>query len=239
MIPRHILQATYALLLLFFFSAFSTYVRMMTIQSMPIRQAKKLLSSFNKVKTAPYIHAGEGADYYTERDGKKLVICFQGSHGKEDWLHNFDFFAKPYKDMTATWRVHRGFLKVWKAVEDIIGEEIADPGIDTIHIIGYSHGGALAQFCHEYCMYHRPDCYIRTYAFGAPRIVFGIIPAEVKRRFRGLYIIINGLDIVPHLPFLFFGFRHVGKKIDVGMEIHPTRSHLRYREVIEAIINRE
>lgn len=236
MTPRHIIEAIFILVALFFFSAFTTYVRLITIQSMPKKQARSLLDAFNAIKTVPYIHAEEGADYYTERHGSRLDIYFQGSHGKEDWVHNFDFFAKPYKEMTATWRVHRGFLKVWKAVEDIIGEQIADTSIQEIHIMGYSHGGALAQFCHEYCMYHRPDCHIRTYAFGAPRILFGHIPGSVRRRFKGLYIITNGLDIVPHLPFLFLGFRHVGQKIEVGAEIHPTRSHLRYREVLEQIL---
>ena len=229
----------FILIAVFIITATYTAAKIASINNFPVNKAKRLLDAFIQIKSVEYTHGDQGVDYCIQRAGSTVSIYFQGSHGTEDWLHNFDFFARPYKDMADTWRVHRGFLKVWKAVEDIIGEEIADPGIDTIHIIGYSHGGALAQFCHEYCMYHRPDCYIRTYAFGAPRIMFGIIPAEVKRRFRGLYIIINGLDIVPHLPFLFLGFRHVGKKVEVGMEIHPTRSHLRYREVIEAIINRE
>lgn len=231
-----ILLATFCLIILFFVAVFWTTDKFAKIQATPRDHAERLLDAFKMIKSVEYTHGENGADYYIRRDGERLFICFQGSHGFEDWINNFDFFAKPYKEMTATWRVHRGFLRVWKAVEDIIGENISDPSISHIEIYGYSHGGALAQFCHEYCMYHRPGCSVRTYAFGAPRVLWGIVPASVKRRFSGLFVIRNGLDIVPHLPFVVMGFRHVGEIEDVGLDLHPTKSHLRYRQVIEDIL---
>ena len=225
-----------ALLVLFIITAGVTAAKIASINNFPVNKAKRLLDAFIQIKSVEYTHGDQGVDYCIQRAGSTVSIYFQGSHGTEDWLHNFDFFARPYKDMADTWRVHRGFLKVWKAVEDIVGEQIQAPEIDTIKIAGYSHGGALAQFCHEYCRYHRPDCSVQTFAFGAPRIIFGHIPGTVRRRFRGCFIIRNGLDIVPHLPFVFLGFHHVGRTIDVGAELHPTRSHLHYREVLADII---
>lgn len=192
-----------------------------------------LLEVWRGIEDANYIDVELDATYAVEREGDLLKIYFQGSHGKEDWKHNFDFPAKPYKDMVYTWRVHRGFLKVWKAVEKYLEPYIKDETVTHILIAGHSHGGALAQLCHEYCKYWRPEIKIETYAFGAPRVVFGTLHKDIKERFEGLYLLVNGLDIVPHLPFRLFGFRNLSKIIKVGHELNPIKSHLRYGEVLE------
>ena len=70
--------------------------------------------------------------------------------------------------MDIKYRVHGGFLKCWKQVEDLIIEKIKETTRATVWnnrikeyeardvykfnriiVSGYSHGGALAQFCHE------------------------------------------------------------------------------------------
>lgn len=105
-----------------------------------------------------YQEAGDDVNYAFEEDIKThtLTIYFQGSHSISDWVRNFLFPAKPYKDMEIPYRVHRGFLAAWKEVEDIIIAKITekDDGLECykwkhIIVVGYSHGGALAAFCHE------------------------------------------------------------------------------------------
>ena len=65
--------------------------------------------------------------------------------------------------MGIPYRVHRGFLAAWKEVEDIIVDKITEEQEyyssemgkrkeykwKQIVVVGYSHGGALAAFCHE------------------------------------------------------------------------------------------
>lgn len=114
----------------------------------------KLSELFWLTHTTPYITVGDGVDYSFKEDGETLYILFQGSSQKVDWLQNFNFPKKPYKDMEIPYRVHGGFLKCWKQVEDIIIEKIQEKENDIykfnrIIVSGYSHGGALAQFCHE------------------------------------------------------------------------------------------
>ena len=193
---------------------------------------QELLILFKELRDIEYINVGNDATYAYRRDKDTLKIFFQGSHGELDWWHNFDFPAAPYERMYQKWYCHRGFLKVWKSVEPFIEELIKDDTVKYIMIIGYSHGGALAQLCHEYCKYNRKDAFVQTYAFGAPRVIFGLMPYELKQRFEGLYIIINGWDIVPHLPPNLFGFRHVGKKIKVGNDKHPIKAHTAYDKVL-------
>jgi predicted lipase len=171
----------------------------------------------------------ETASYCTEREGNTLYILFQWSNGKTDWKNNFDFPAKPYRKMKNKWYVHRGFLRVFKAIEPHIKEQINDASIDRIIIGGYSHGAAIALLCHEYCKYNRPDIphRIKGYGYGAPRVVWGFVRKAVKNRFKGFTVIRNGRDIVTHVPPACFGFRHVGKLVHIGRgkEYNAIESH--------------
>jgi predicted lipase len=137
-----------------------------------------------------------------------LHIYFEWSNGATDWKNNFDFPAKPYRDMEDRWYAHRGFLKVWKVIEPHLKEVIMTPDIRYIHIYGYSHGAAIALLCHEYCKFHRPDIKVYGYGFGSPRVIWGFPNKRVKERFKGFRVIRNKGDIVTHLPPAIFGFRH-------------------------------
>lgn len=171
---------------------------------------------FKKCLTAPYKTVEESGSYYVEKRENALFLYFECSNGKEDWKNNFDFPVKPYRDMKDKWYCHRGFLKVWKAIEPYIAEVILNPEIDVIVSIGYSHGGAIAQLCHEYCKFHRPDCLVEGFGFGSPRVLWGVISENVRERFNEFLIIRNGRDIVTHLPPKCFGFRDVAKIVEIG-----------------------
>ena len=84
--------------------------------------------------------------------------------------------------MEIPYRVHRGFLEAWKEVEDIIIDKILEKDVDGnfcwkhIVVVGYSHGGALAAFCHEGVWFHRPDLReegLEGYGLEATRIYGG------------------------------------------------------------------
>ena len=104
-----------------------------------------------------YQECGDHVNYAFVEDGHTLYIYFQGSDGDVDWRRNFSFWKKPYKDMDSPYRVHAGFMKAWKEVEDIVIEKITERSAvmnmayrwNKIITVGYSHGGALAAFCHE------------------------------------------------------------------------------------------
>lgn len=55
-----------------------------------------------------------------------LYIYFQGSNQITDWVRNFLFKKRPYKDMELPYYVHRGFLNAWKEVEDIVINKIME-----------------------------------------------------------------------------------------------------------------
>lgn len=91
------------------------------------------LDEFLEVNRDGWVTVGNHVQY--KLVGKTLY--FQCSSGEEDWKSNFDFWARPYKNMKEVFYVHKGFRDMWKSVRD----EIAKLDFDTI--IGYSQGAAL------------------------------------------------------------------------------------------------
>ena len=185
-----------------------------------------------------YIHVENDASYLVCREGDKLTIYFEWSNGKLDWKHNFYFPAKPYRDMKNLWFCHRGFLKVWKSIEPYIAGQILDTRIKKIDIIGYSHGGAIAQLCYEYVRFNRPDVEVTGVGFGAPRVFWGFAQKAVKERFNGFIVVRNGKDIVTHLPPVLFGFHHICEVVEIGECVGVTgvKDHYpeRYLAALEA-----
>ncbi len=183
-----------------------------------------LLSKFKATLNADYMHlAEETASFayevreYSPIGFKVLRIYFEKSNGATDWKNNFDFPAKPYRDMGDKWYAHRGFLKVWKIIEPHLKDIIMNPDINFIEIFGYSHGAAIALLCHEYCKFHRPDIGTYGYGFGSPRVIWGFPNKRVRERFKGFRVIRNRGDIVTHLPPAIFGFKHCPTIVTIGM----------------------
>ena len=96
-----------------------------------------LSKRFKEVLNADYMHlvqetasfAYEIEEYYPL---KTLRIYFECSNGLTDWKNNFDFPAKPYRDMQDKWYAHRGFLRVWKAIEPHLRDLIMDAHLPMI-----------------------------------------------------------------------------------------------------------
>lgn len=175
---------------------------------------------------AKYIHVKNDGSYAVKREGDKLTLYFEKSKGFRDWWNNFNFPAKPYRRMDNLWFCHRGFLKVWKSIEPHIKSDICNLSISTIEIVGYSHGGAIAQLCYEYVKYNRPDVLVTGYGFGSPRVIWGFLCKSVKRRFEDFKVIRNGNDLVTHLPPKFLGFRDVCKVEKIGESKGLIEDHL-------------
>ncbi len=171
-----------------------------------------------------YQQVGDSVNYAFLEDNSTLYIFFQGSNSISDWVRNFFFKKKPYKDMKIKYRVHAGFLAAWKEVEDIIIEKIQEKANNEfkwkqIIIAGYSHGGALAAFCHECVWFWRSDLRengLVGYGFEAPRI-YGclFVKKELKPRWQKFFIIRTNNDIVTHCPPAVFGYCHVSNILKV------------------------
>lgn len=186
-----------------------------------------LLELFQKVLDIEYNVIGDDVDYAFEENGDQLIIVFKESDSKVDWKRNFAFKKKPYKDMNVPYRVHGGFLKSWKEVEDIVIAKITETKengeykFNSIYVTGWSHGGALTMLCHECVWFHRPDirknCF--SVSFDGPRVYGGRkVKPELRERWEHFFEVVNDTDIVTKVPPRLFGFTHVGNIIHIGRD---------------------
>lgn len=194
----------------------------------------ELLEKFHACLNAEYFVTDKDGSFSVHRSGDKLTLFFEWSNGKRDWLNNFNFPAKPYRKMKNLWFCHRGFLKVWKSIEPHVAIEIFDADVREIEIVGYSHGGAIAQLCYEYVKFNRPDVEVAGVGFGSPRVLWGYARKTVKARFKDFKVIRNGNDIVTHLPPILFGFRHVCEVVKIGKSEGLIKDHYS-KKYIEAL----
>lgn len=150
---------------------------------------------FNLILSTSYSTAGDDVDYCIMYDPDENVIrlLFQGSISKRDWINDFRFPAKLYKNQEHWFLVHRGFGDAWQSARDKIITELTEfilmiessGDFDTpaakIQIAGHSMGGALALLAAEDFRYqfNRPADEVVT--FGSPKPVFGILS---KRHFK-------------------------------------------------------
>lgn len=202
-----------------------------------------------------YQQVGDSVNYAFEEDKGSLTIFFEGSNSLSDWVRNFLFGKRPYKDMGVPYRVHRGFLAAWKEVEDIVIDKITErkgKGYRWKHItvVGYSHGGALTFFATEAIWFHRPDLRdggFESYAFEAPRVFCGLwVPKVLKERWANMTVVRDGCDIVTHLPPVLFGYHHVGSMLKVKGDHRLAKCHAprcvkyHYPEVVyDALVKHE
>lgn len=179
----------------------------------------KLNEMFRRCLEIPYTRVENSADYALERIGNTLYIYLECSNGEVDWRNNFDFPAKAYSHFDGErWLCHRGFMRVFKSIENYIAQPILDKSLEKIVTVGYSHGAGVAILCHEYVWYNRPDLRseIEGYAFASPRVVWGYVSRSLAKRWEKLTVVRNINDIVTHLPPKALGYTHVGKMLLIG-----------------------
>lgn len=199
---------------------------------------KRLKELFEMCLNAEYIHTAKSGDYSIKVEGDTLYILFEGSDEKEDWKNNFYFPVKPYKQMNDVWLCHGGFFAVWNAMKDEVERKVTEtlkgsPKVKNIVCAGHSHGGALSVLATEDMEYlHGASYYVEGYGFGAPRVLWGIIPKAVKNRLRRFTTIRNIPDIVTHVPPKILGYRDINIK-EIGekgkyklIEAHYSSSYI-------------
>ncbi|TNV76838.1 hypothetical protein FGO68_gene8733 [Halteria grandinella] len=153
----------------------------------------------------------------------KIVIAFRGTNGAEstNWITNIktDFDKYPnwlYPDAG----VHSGFYTAYKGIADNLKQAVQrlrdKYDYPEIMVTGHSMGGALALLgvLDLRTDLSIPPENITFYTFGQPRVggenfrdyVYFVIG---QRYFR----VIHEDDMVPHLPSIYFSFRHAGIEV--------------------------
>jgi hypothetical protein len=162
---------------------------------------------YERALQQPWVTVGEDVQYYFDNTDGTLFFKYTDSY--MDWIHDFEAWITPYRDMPIKWYAHRGFMSMFKSARD----EIRKVYPYVKRIVGYSLGGALAQACAEdyYFMYRTA---VTVITFGSPRL-FWLPPQYIKDALAKAthYQVKN--DIVTMVPLWLWGYVHVGTKIKI------------------------
>lgn len=208
-----------------------------------------MLHHFLKCLRATYTHTKEGGDYAVtyEEKTKTLYLLFQWSDGREDWKNNLAFRAvclDPTAPKGERWYCHRGFLKVWRAMEkEILSATewyLRRYDVQQMVCVGYSHGAALALLAtREMTASYGDRIPVKGYGFGCPRVIKGKLPPHIQQQLSRFTSVRNIPDLVTHLPPKIFGFHHIGL-VEIGEKGRYGRIKAHYAEAyIEAISAKE
>ena len=172
---------------------------------------------FEKIKKSNYKTSGDCVDWMIGvcHKEKNVYLLFQQSRQKRDWINNFNFPIKIYKNQQSCLKATRGWGRAYKSCNDDIMKELIkkvkeNPDYKVI-ICGWSYGGAMSLLASE-------DFYFRTkhkpyvITFGAPKPLWGKKTKNyVLSCVKGVrqYAHIN--DLVPYLPPALFGYKHLVK----------------------------
>jgi predicted lipase len=162
---------------------------------------------------------GDDTQYQIIDNTDEFIIIFCGSNSSQDWKNNFNFTKQPYKNMNIPFKVHRGFLKVWKLINDFFLDEVKDV-TKPITIVGHSYGGAIATLCMEDIWFHYPEKRdtLKLITFGSPRTIGWKNYKKVKNRWENSIIYCNQLDLVSNVPPFLLGYHHVKKRTFINKE---------------------
>jgi len=197
----------------------------------------ELYSLFDACLNTEYITVGNAADIAFKRSGDRLIIFFEKSDGLRDWINNMSFCVEAYGSMRHPWRCHSGFLRVFKSIRGMINDALQDKNIRSVTLVGYSHGAAIALLAHEYIWFNYPNlrdalCGI---GFGCPRVLYGDIPACVRKRWSGFIRVSHRCDLITHLPPAILGYHHAGRLLRIGKPMLSGISAHRPQSYLQAL----
>jgi len=142
----------------------------------------------------------DGAQAYVAVNNERIVVAFRGTEPTE------------WNDIKADLRAfhcegfHKGFLQEYRKLEKRINGRLKNFTLENpnrkIYITGHSLGGAMATIA-SYMI----DNVEAVYTFGAPRA----LSWSTARKYKENHIrVVNNNDVVPKVPFVWIGFKHVG-----------------------------
>ena len=156
-----------------------------------------------------YQTIGDSVNYAFLEEGKTLFVFFQGSNSITDWVENFLFAKRLYKEF----KVHRGFYMAYSQARDMLLDKIYNNHYEEVIVVGYSHGGALCQLYLEDLVYHFPELKVKGFAFESPRAVK--CSKKYKERWKDLLVIRTNQDLVTHCPPKIFGYTDLGTMLKI------------------------
>jgi len=147
----------------------------------------ELIRTYNRAGTQAFL-----AKRTDESENAMLVLAFRGTEMAAKDIHS-DAKAR-LVTLHGQERVHRGFLKAFSHVKDLIQADLKNHPDIPVYITGHSLGGALAVLATRLLV---SDSQGACYTFGGPRVGTSQVDDQIKTP---IYRVVNSADLVPRVP---------------------------------------
>lgn len=139
---------------------------------------------------------GKHALLYRYRDS--LYLVFRGSLYSEDFENDIDF-SQIYPDgYPEGSRVHQGFYKLWKPLQEKLQKIKSLYNPKKLYIVGYSLGSVLGLLSAK--VFETADYPVHIYLYAIPRCGNYEFVNYVQTHYKNLEIILNATDLIPTIP---------------------------------------
>jgi hypothetical protein len=140
-----------------------------------------------------------------------IVVTFRGTDSLKNWIIDLQSAEKvPYKNLTGI-DVGKGFYDEWndllpQVIPAVQSLRTQFPNYD-IYVTGHSLGAAISVLCALELVEEGYDN-VYVYNYGCPRVGNENFATYYNQLVPNTYRVINGKDVVPHVPPEYMGFRH-------------------------------
>ena len=159
-----------------------------------------------------------------------LYIIVRGSDEGMDWKQNLrfrnlpiiKFFTKeekkttPYKNVNSKIRTHIGFTIDYKKIRDSLLKRVKSGNYKTIILTAHSKGSSISTLAAVDIQFHFPGLEIINIPMASPRIGNKEFVESYDKRVPRTLRIVNGEDYITKIPFVSWGYRHVGTLLKIG-----------------------
>ncbi|KAF1808669.1 alpha/beta-hydrolase [Eremomyces bilateralis CBS 781.70] len=156
-----------------------------------------------------------------------IVVGFRGSRSMRNYIADLTFEGESVNLAGCkNCKGHKGFWNSWQEAKEQVVRAVRqvsaeNPGYQIV-FTGHSLGAAVATLAAADMRTMGLD--ISLYTFGAPRVGDSSLSTFISNQPGGNYRLTHGSDLIPQLPPLLFGYRHISPEyfISSGQNIVPT-----------------
>lgn len=157
----------------------------------------------------------------------RVEIAFRGTRDLRNWLLDLNIYQRSLGQGV---RVHAGFLRGVDGLLPGLIAQLLPPGankadLPPLHFTGHSLGGALATLA-AWALAREGFPVASVYSFASPRVGNGAWRRAFAEALGAVTFRVRCTgDLVPLVPGVLDGYRHVGREVllDDGIHLDPTR----------------
>eukprot|EP01095_Lingulamoeba_sp_RSL-Kostka_P017157 TRINITY_DN873_c0_g1_i1.p1 TRINITY_DN873_c0_g1~~TRINITY_DN873_c0_g1_i1.p1 ORF type:complete len:280 (-),score=89.71 TRINITY_DN873_c0_g1_i1:173-1012(-) len=170
-----------------------------------------------EVTAQPYDFLISGSGYVgVHHTNKTIVVCFRGTDDIRNWVIDLLSAKKvPYKNVPGA-EVGDGFYDEYKDLSSSVLTAVSNLRSQyptyPIWVTGHSLGAAISVLCAVDLVEQGYDN-VNVYNYGLPRVGNQDFANYYNSKVPNTFRVVNGHDIVPHVPLLDMGFHHVSTEV--------------------------